>query len=200
MSGALLSYPQILGELRRLCAERRTGTMFLVTDKSESARFELRDGQILAIQFRVTTGFNAIAEIMKINAAQVSFSQHSVDPTATRKPLPSTAEIQRTLLGYTGLVTSTGPVTPTDDEVENGDYFPRAQAILVAALTEFIGPMASIVVADHLRQAQRTGRDVHYAVETIAREIDNPAHAALFTQQVHAQLQSIPKPANRSTA
>lgn len=199
MSGDLLSYPQILGELRRLCAERRTGTMFLVTDKGESARFELRDGQILAIQFRVTTGFNAIGEIMKINAAQVSFSPHSVDPTASRKPLPSTAEIQRTLLGYTGLVTSTGPATPTSDEVED-DYFPRAQAILVAALTEFIGPMASIVVADHLRQAQRAGRDVHYAVETIAREIDTPAHVALFKQQVHDQLQSIPKPANRSTA
>mgnify|MGYP003693632615 CR=1 FL=1 len=50
--------------------------------------------------------------------------------------------------------------------------------ILTAALVEYLGPMAAIVVRDQLRDAERAGREPVDVVDALARLIDDTAGAA----------------------
>ena len=60
--------------------------------------------------------------------------------------------------------------------------------ILTAALVEYLGPMAAIVVRDQLREAERAGREPADVVEPLARLIDDAAGAAAFREQAAAAL------------
>ena len=60
--------------------------------------------------------------------------------------------------------------------------------ILTAALVEYLGPMAAIVVRDQLRDAERAGREPADVVEPLARLIDDAAGAAAFRAQATSAL------------
>jgi hypothetical protein len=60
--------------------------------------------------------------------------------------------------------------------------------ILTAALTEYLGPMAAIVVRDQLLDAERAGREPADVVEALAKSIDDPIGAAAFREHATAAL------------
>ena len=46
MAGAdgFLTYPELIGEVRRLCAQRQTGCIFITTSDNHGVRFALQGG------------------------------------------------------------------------------------------------------------------------------------------------------------
>ena len=87
---------QLIGELRQLCREGRSGTLFVTTDDSHPARFALREGAIAGIVYRTKSGLDAIQFIKEIRGGTFSFSNSSIFLSGT-VPLPSAPEIFRLL-------------------------------------------------------------------------------------------------------
>lgn len=179
MSGeAFGGYDALITELRRLCAERCTGTLFIATADNEGGQLGLRDGLIVAARFRRATGLEAVQGLRKIRMARFTFTRDFVESPDPRQPLSSTAALAVLTDGEptSGLADATGVI----------------RHILTAALTEYLGPMASIVVRDQLREAERAGREPADVVEALARGIDDPAGAAAFKEQATAALAARP--------
>jgi hypothetical protein len=75
----LRSYDDLIAEVRRLCAERRTGTLFIATADNESAHIAVRDGLVVAARFRRTTGIEAAHALRKITRARFSFTPDFIE-------------------------------------------------------------------------------------------------------------------------
>ncbi len=95
---------QLIEELQRLCRESCSGTLFVTTDDSHSARFALKEGVIVSIVYRTKNGLDAIPFIRQIRGGTYSFSSDNVFMSgAISASLPDTPEIFR-LLGIVSAV------------------------------------------------------------------------------------------------
>jgi len=169
MSAEFVGYDGLLAELRRLNAERRTGILFIATGDNEGGQLALRDGLIVAARFRRKTGLEAAYDIRKIRRVRFTFT----------RDLPETPDPRLSSTTVWSVLTDT-------PEATNGhaDGNGAIRNILTAALTEYLGPMAAIVVRDQLRDAEGAGREIADVVEALARGIEEPAAAAAFREQV----------------
>jgi hypothetical protein len=170
---ALGSFEQLMAELKRLCAEGRTGTLFIATSENHAGQLGLRNGVVVAARFRLKTGLDAARGLAQVRSARFTFMRDLVEPADPRHPLSSTAVLT--------ILTGAGPAGGQADNLV-------VHNILTAALVEYLGPMAAIVVRDQLRDAARAGREPADAVEPLARLIDDPAGAAAFRAQATAAL------------
>jgi hypothetical protein len=171
---AHVGYDELLAEIRRLCTERRTGTLFIATGDNEGGQLGLRDGVIVAARFRRATGLDAVHAIRKIRSARFTFARDVVEPADPRRSLSSAAALAV-------LTDAEAPrALPQDDGA--------LRDVLTTALTEYLGPMAAVVVREQLAEAQRAGRSTAEVVEALARGIDEPAAAGAFRANVAAAL------------
>jgi hypothetical protein len=76
---AFRTYDDLIAEVRRLCAERRTGTLFIATADNEAGQITLRDGLVVAARFRRTAGIEAAHSLRKITRARFSFTPDFVE-------------------------------------------------------------------------------------------------------------------------
>lgn len=89
---------QLIEELQRLCRDSCSGTLFVTTDDSHSARFALKEGVIVSIGYRTKSGLDAIPFIREIRGGTYSFSNANVFMSGVASAgLPDTPEIFRLL-------------------------------------------------------------------------------------------------------
>jgi hypothetical protein len=172
---AFRSYDELVAELRRLGVERRTGTLFIATADNESGQIGMRDGLIVHARFRRKTGIEAAYVLRKIAKARFSFTKDFVEAT---DPSLSAGAVMSVLMDVEM------PVAPHS----GADNQEAVRRVLTKALTEYLGPMAAIVVRDQLREAARTGRAPADIVDALAQGIDDPRTAAAFKANASAAL------------
>jgi CheY-like chemotaxis protein len=105
-------FDDLVRELRRLCQEKRSGTLFITTEGNHSARLVLREGVVVGVTYRTKHGPEAIPLIKNIMDGHYTFSENHVFLSyseSTAAPLPGTPEILR-LLGV-GLEIPAQPVS-----------------------------------------------------------------------------------------
>lgn len=175
---AFRSYDELIAELRRLGIERRTGTLFIATADNESGQIGMRDGLIVHARFRRKTGLEAAYMLRKIGKARFSFTKDFVE--ATDPSLTAGAVISV----LTDVEIPLAPQRAPESQE-------AARRVLTKALTEYLGPMAAVVVRDHLRDAERAGREPADVVDALARSIDEPASASAFKRQATAGLERV---------
>ena len=71
---AFRSYGEVVAELRRLCAERRTGTLFIATADNEGGQLGLQNGVIVSVRFRRKTGMEAAHGLRNMAGARFTFT------------------------------------------------------------------------------------------------------------------------------
>ena len=200
---AAVPYAELLSELGRLCAARRTGTMFIATTDNQSARIGLRQGDIISLVFRTQRGVEAIDRIRKITAGRFTFSDTVVDRVASAD-LPATSDLLSLLAGNGAPpVVSAAPAPPPPPDAASRPVavaaqppaaasaeLVNAQAVIEAELTEFVGPIAPLLCRGHIAKAAAAGPplDVPALVEAVAREIGDGAKEDRFRQQALARL------------
>ena len=199
---ASVPYAALLSELGRLCAAKRTGTMFIATTDNQSARIGLRQGDIISLVFRTQRGLEAIDRIRKITAGRFTFSDTVVDRVAS-VDLPATSDLLSLLAGNSAppaiSAAPAAPGAPRDAAPPVATVQPRAtanpqlvnaQAVIEAELTEFVGPIAPLLCRHHIAKAAAAGPplDVPALVEAVAREIGDRAKEDRFRQQALARL------------
>ena len=95
-----LAFNEIMQELRRLCEEKHSGTLFITTEENHAVRFVLKDGMITGITYRTKHGPSAIPLVRNITGGTYTFASNRVFQSyaeSSAGPLPSTAEIFRQL-------------------------------------------------------------------------------------------------------
>jgi hypothetical protein len=200
---AAVAYAELLNELGRLCAVKRTGTMFIATTDNQSARIGLRQGDIISLVFRTQRGLEAIDGIRKITAGRFTFSDTVVDRVASAD-LPATSDLLSLLAGSGAppvVSAAPAPPAPPPDAVPRpvaaarppaaaSPELVKAQAVIEAELTEFVGPIAPLLCRGHIAKAAAAGPplDVPALVEAVAREIGDGAKEDRFRQQALARL------------
>ena len=200
---AAVPYAELLSELSRLCAARRTGTMFIATTDNQSARIGLQQGDIISLVFRTQRGLEAIDRIRKITAGRFTFSDTVVDRVASAD-LPTTSDLLSLLAGNGAppVVSATPappapppdaaprPGAPAQAQAAASPELVRVQGVIEAELTEFVGPIAPLLCRGHISKAAAAGSplDLPALVEAVAREIGDRAKEDRFKQQVLARL------------
>jgi hypothetical protein len=180
----LLSYAELIAEVRRLCAQRSSGCIFITTSDNHAIRFELRSGKIIALSFRQHTGAKAVESIQRITGGQLRYSAEVVE-RAPQADLPPTPELLAAL-GASGMMATSdsngaGSAPPRAD-------FDRSRTVIESELAEYLGPMATLVCQEHMALAT----DVNDLVESLARELRDAAKAASFREQVRKRLAGTP--------
>jgi hypothetical protein len=200
---ASVPYAKLLSELSRLCAARRTGTMFIATTDNQSARIGLQQGDIISLVFRTQRGLEAIDRIRKITGGRFTFSDTVVDRVASAD-LPATSDLLSLLAGNGAPpVVSAAPappappadaaprpLAPAQAQAAASPELVRVQAVIEAELTEFVGPIAPLLCRAHISKAAAAGSplDLPALVEAVAREIGDRAKEDRFKQQALARL------------
>jgi len=188
---APVPYRQIVTELAALCRAQRTGTLFIATTDNQSARIGLREGEISSLVFRNQRGLEAIIQLRKIVAGRINFTDAVMD-RGPRGDLPMTVDLLA-MLGTDDFP----PIVPTRPEPDPPPpasaadaQLTRAQAVIEAELTEYLGPMAVVICREHMARAAAASppHDVRQIVEALAREIGDRAKEERFRQQVLSRL------------
>jgi hypothetical protein len=175
----VLTYGQLIGELRRLCVQHQTGRLFITTSDNHSVSFGLQNGVIVALSFRNQTGLEALAAIQRVHKGSASFS--SGLPPKSQPGLPPTSELLSLL--------QKAATDPADAEAGPrlvNETVARSRAVIEAELTEYLGPMARIVVEEHVAAAH----DLTDFIDSLAGELNDPAKSATFKARVRDRLAS----------
>ena len=186
MSGdAFRSYDELVSEIRKLGLERRTGTLFVVTVDNESGQIGLRDGLIVHVRFRRKIGVDAAYVLRKIDKMRFSFTRDFVETTdpglSSAAVLAALTDVEVSAIGW-------HQAPPPHPPQHSPGAQEAVRRVLTEALTEYVGPLAAVVVRDHLREAQRVGREPADVVDALARGIDDQASASAFRRQAAAGL------------
>ena len=199
---APISNGELMKELGALCAANRTGTMFIATTDNQSARFGLRDGQIVSVVFRTRRGLDAADHLRKITGVRFTFSDAIVD-RASSDDLPTTPALLALLAGEASPLSPSHPAGPPPSASRPAApaasaatpaaaraALSRAQSTIEAELMEFVGPIASVLCREHIARAASAGPPFDWPalVDAIAREIGDRAKEERFKQQVLARL------------
>src|SRR5262245_12886342 len=181
MSGgdSFLTYRQLVGELRRLCAERKTGSVFVTTSENHSVRFALQNGTIIAVYFRNQIGPDALASIQKIRKGRLSFSD-GLRPSEPQDGLPSTHELLTLLQSAESDHTDVDEAKPA----LSSEALVRSRAVIEAELVEYLGPMGRVVFDEHMA----TASTVAALIESLAREFSDPTKAAQFKERIRERI------------
>lgn len=89
---------KIIQELRRLCEEKHSGTLFITTEENHAVRFVLKNGEIIGIAYRNKHGLAALPLVRSITGGTYTFADNCVFQSYTESSawsLPGTAEIFR---------------------------------------------------------------------------------------------------------
>ena len=173
----LISLPTIVEQIRQLCTQLRTGTVFLVSDQNRMVQVHLDHGEIAFLMHRNRRGQEALQIIAGMRQARLRFDE--ADATRTEKDNLSTRDV----LEYLNVVAQDAPAPEHAVTALAGRAMPKAnvvtsehRAIIQAILVKYIGPMAEIVCAEHFAQA--TG--LPSLVMALAGEIPVADHASRF--------------------
>ena len=168
-----LSLPAIVAYVRKLCQEKRTGTLFIMSSNHLLGQISIQSGEIVFLFSQGKRDLNALPLLAHIKSGNITFTEGTV---LIKTPLPATEDIleylSNTTLVNNGEVLSMRPLSST------------AKTVLEQTLKEFIGPIASIICADLFR----TTAILDAAIEALADEIPTPTAAAQFRERAHKQL------------
>ena len=183
----LMPFWCIVEQLRQFCAERLTGTVFIVSDDNRMAQVQLDAGNIVMLLCRGRRGREALATMRTMLHARLRFDASVVAaPDAER--LDTGEVIDQLGMGKDRAdgedqrreaAPQAARVPPAADAVT-----PEQAARLERLLVQYIGPMAQIVCAEHVAGA----RDLRSLVLALAGDIPDKRQADAFQAAAGALL------------
>lgn len=167
-------------ELQKLCQEKRTGTLSVVTTNNWMAQFGLNEGKIVYLSAQNKQGLEGleILALLENQGVKISTSRFVEGRfTISRSPLPATDHIL-------GLITGTLAPMETPNEPRSARMTDGMRAIVEQELTEFIGPMALIVC----EEVWNAAHSLDTALDALSQELPDPGQAVRFRQNVFKRL------------
>ena len=172
MTQDYIPFSEIVAEIKKLCAEKVSGTLFVATKANRSAQLILDKGEIVFIYFFNKRGEEALELMATIRAGRYRFQEGAV---SRRDPLPSTESILQSLSGAQQIIALGSENRSTDSALSQ-----EQKNFLETCLAGYIGPMAGIICEDHLDVVA----DLQAAIDALVAEIPSPEQAEKFRVMV----------------
>jgi len=154
--------------------------VFIVTDDNQMARLNLNAGEIDFISFHNKRGADALAMLSNIQAGRLRFEAGHTAGKETID-LPSTVDILEYLHNPVGTQSAPASSAPK----HTGMALSATHRVMIEeVLTEFIGPMASIVCEEELNAAS----NLESGLMRLAALIQESSQAQDFLTQVRNRL------------
>ena len=183
----LIPFLRVVDYLRQLCAQGRSGTVFLVSDDNRMAQVRLDKGQIASMLCRNRRGIEALGILRSMANARLRFDETFL--VKDEHDNLSTQAIFDALGGGSGgaeaapsAATPPRPAAPASTPALA--LTPAVKATIQRVMTEYIGPMAEIICDDHFDAAG----NLPALVQLLADEISAPAQAAKFRADIAREL------------
>jgi hypothetical protein len=186
----LIPFRRIVEMVREFCTQRRTGTVFIVSDDNRMAQVHLESGNIVALLCRGRRGQEALAGMRTMQAGRLRFDDNYL--TADSAEHFNTCDVLEALTGgvpaRSRAVERLQPAAPRPAPVPvqaapaqggPGTVTPAQAAMLERILVQYIGPMGEIVCADHVAQAG----NLKALIELLAEEVPDEDKAAQFSKE-----------------
>jgi len=178
-------YRELVGKISGLCANGRTGSLFIVSETNCFARVVIAAGNIIYLEYRLKKGVEAIPVFLEIKHGTIDFKDGKVI-SHSASPLPPTPDLLAQLGGQAAPAVSVAQSTAAVTQPPAADAF----KIIEEALIDILGPMASLVWEEHLERAggPEAQVDIGQLISNVSTEIDDPDTAAQFRNHVRAML------------
>jgi hypothetical protein len=191
-------FPSLLEQIAKLCGQRQTGTVMLVSDDNRMGQIHLRAGEIVFVMCRGRRGRDALGNMRTMQAARLSFIAGAVDAAEAIEwasktvldylngllpDLPGQGDAGAAPQPGSAPATAAAPPPIQRQPAAAVDVTPATKALFEKVMLTYIGPMAQIVCADHF--ATNTG--VRALTLALANEIPGAAQQARFRAEI-AQL------------
>jgi len=182
----MIPFRRIVEMVREFCTQRRTGTVFIVSDDNRMAQVHLDSGNIVALLCRGRRGQEAVAGMRTMQAARLRFDDNYLtaddnerfDTNKVLELLGGGAEGQR------AAAAAAAPASAPAVTEGPGTVTPAQATTLEHILIQYIGPMGEIVCADHVAQAG----NVRALIAVLADEVPDKAQAAQFVRDANRLL------------
>ncbi len=161
--------------LQKLCGEGATGTLFMTLPDRRQARIGLLRGRIVHLTLFTLRGELVIRALA--NRPPLSFSFHPGNVSEEQDGLPDTAIILQRLAG-TDLGRGADP-SPVSVEAPAPPLPESVLRVVTQELAHFIGPMASILVAE-----QTGATSVERLLARLSLDLDNREEIEAFRHKV----------------
>ena len=179
----LLPFLRVVDYLRQLCAQGRSGTVFLVSDDNRMAQVRLDQGQIASLLCRNRRGIEALGILRSMANARLRF-----DETFLVKDEHDNLSTQAIFDALGGGSDGAAPVAVAPAQPRPAAtalaLTPAVKATIQRVMTQYIGPMAEIICDDHFDAAG----NLQALVQLLADEISAPAQAAKFRAEIAREL------------
>lgn len=175
-----LSLPAIAAQLRKLCQEKKTGTLLIMNNGHILGQISLEKGDIVSLMAGKQHGINVLQIFLELEIGDIAFTS---SPLSTpRMSLPSTTEI----LAILERVETTTASSLLSAQGSHPSLTAASKTILEQTLKEFIGPIATMICTDHFRVANTLAA----TIDALANDIPSSQAAAQFRERVRQRLGS----------
>lgn len=168
-----VTFDGLISEIRRLCQEKVTGTLFFNGKNGSLAQLSLQEGKLVLLSCANKHGMEAVSLIRQIHSGSFQFIKMNI---SQKSSLPETADILAAL--------SDGARPSTTIAASSAVLTRQTVPILRDMLAEYIGPVALL-----LCNARLEGTSVESALEILAKEIPDPQSAKQFMEKSRKKLQ-----------
>ena len=184
----LLPFSGIVDYLHQLCAQGRSGTVFLVGDDDRMAQVRLDNGQIASLLCRNLRGLQALGIVRGMRHARLRFDE-SLMANGENDQLSNQAIFEQLLAaapaGPAALPAPARAATPAPARAAPAAapsllLTPHIKATIERVMTQYIGPMAQIICAEHFDAAA----NLPTLVQLLAGEIGAPQQGARFRLEI----------------
>lgn len=182
---------EIIDDIKRLCEQGRTGTIFLVSDNNRMAQVFLENGNIASILCRGQRGQQALDSLSNMQSVRLRFDD-TIKIAPNRDGL-SNQTVFETLLKAAGKLSGistnvsaklAAPATPVVTNAATFSINADTKKLVQDTLTIYIGPFAEIVCQDHFDKAN----NLRGLIEQLAGEIPNETSANQFRSELLKKL------------
>jgi hypothetical protein len=183
---------EIIEDIKKLCEQGRTGTIFLVSDNNRMAQVFLDNGNIASILCRGQRGQEALSSMSNMQSARLRFDESikiasSRDGLSNQTIFEALMQAAGKLSGVSTNIMPRAAATSTVVATTSAATFSinaETRKIVQSALTVYIGPIAEIVCDDYFDKAN----NLRGLIEQLAGEIPNEASASQFRAELLKQL------------
>lgn len=204
-NSSLTTYRELIAEVRRLCDQKRTGTIFIASEDGHLVRLVLTKGNVVHLVFDTKHScYDAIPLIHKIKTGRLQFAEGIVEATPNEQ-LPNTEELLHTLeLFYqldeeeaiqkknsslkSPVVAKVAPKLPL--ALQPTFNFNEALPKVKKALASYVGPFANLLCDEYIKQhgGFKNAYEVLKMIDALALEIGDTETEKAFKIQIKEEI------------
>lgn len=175
-------FDDFLQALARLCQENRSGTLYCVSPK-HAGFIKIKEGQIAGLRYGSKLNEAALDALKELDRVRYRFNESVVSEEECVESLESGAVLKK--LGLADPISSQNQQVSAKVSLSSIRHVDsQVQSVLIELLTEYMGPVASLVSQQVFQRADT----LDTAIDLLAQRLPDPEDASAFVREARQKL------------